>query len=79
MAGADVAITASYRGQLRRVCPGASRVTRRPRSALQCDAGRARCVLGWPTAGRTRPLVAASVGPYGAFLADGSEYRGDYG
>ena len=29
--------------------------------------------------GRRRPLVAASVGPYGAFLADGSEYRGDYG
>ena len=26
-----------------------------------------------------RPLVAASVGPYGAFLADGSEYRGRYG
>lgn len=24
------------------------------------------------------PIVAASVGPYGAFLADGSEYRGDY-
>ena len=23
--------------------------------------------------------VAASVGPYGAALADGSEYRGDYG
>src|SRR5262245_54221915 len=23
-------------------------------------------------------IVAASVGPYGAFLADGSEYRGDY-
>lgn len=29
-------------------------------------------------AGRLRPLVAASVGPYGAALADGSEYRGDY-
>jgi homocysteine S-methyltransferase len=28
---------------------------------------------------RPRPFVAASVGPYGAFLADGSEYRGDYG
>ena len=28
--------------------------------------------------GRIRPLVAASVGPYGAFLADGSEYRGEY-
>ncbi|WP_420630065.1 homocysteine S-methyltransferase [Candidatus Leptofilum sp.] len=28
--------------------------------------------------GRLRPLVAASVGPYGAFLADGSEYTGAY-
>lgn len=27
---------------------------------------------------RPYPLVAASVGPYGAYLADGSEYRGDY-
>ena len=26
-----------------------------------------------------QPLVAASVGPYGAYLADGSEYSGDYG
>ena len=26
-----------------------------------------------------RPLIAASVGPYGAMLADGSEYRGRYG
>lgn len=24
-------------------------------------------------------LVAASIGPFGAYLADGSEYRGDYG
>jgi homocysteine S-methyltransferase len=29
--------------------------------------------------GRAWPLVAASIGPYGASLADGSEYRGDYG
>ncbi len=28
---------------------------------------------------RLRPLVAASLGPYGAFLADGSEYDGRYG
>ena len=28
--------------------------------------------------GTAVPLVAASVGPYGAYLADGSEYRGDY-
>lgn len=27
---------------------------------------------------RPQPIVAASVGPYGAYLADGSEYRGDY-
>jgi homocysteine S-methyltransferase len=25
-----------------------------------------------------KPLIAASIGPYGAYLADGSEYRGDY-
>lgn len=30
-------------------------------------------------AGRAKPFVAASIGPYGAYLADGSEYRGDYG
>jgi homocysteine S-methyltransferase len=29
--------------------------------------------------GRQKPLVAASIGPYGAYLADGSEYTGDYG
>jgi homocysteine S-methyltransferase len=29
--------------------------------------------------GRLRPLVAISIGPYGASLADGSEYNGDYG
>lgn len=28
---------------------------------------------------RPVPLVAASVGPYGAYLADGSEYKGHYG
>lgn len=26
-----------------------------------------------------RALIAASLGPYGAYLADGSEFRGDYG
>ncbi len=29
--------------------------------------------------GRLRPMVAASIGPYGAYLADGSEYTGKYG
>ena len=27
---------------------------------------------------RKKPLIAVSVGPYGAILADGSEYKGDY-
>ncbi len=27
---------------------------------------------------RRRPLVAASIGPFGAMLGDGSEYRGNY-
>ena len=33
---------------------------------------------GFDDTKRLKPLVAASVGPYGAYLADGSEYRGDY-
>ena len=28
--------------------------------------------------GASTPLIAASIGPYGAYLADGSEYTGDY-
>jgi len=32
-----------------------------------------------PTPPQPAPLVAASIGPYGAFLADGSEYKGHYG
>ncbi len=28
--------------------------------------------------GRIKPIVAASIGPYGAFLANGAEYTGDY-
>lgn len=28
--------------------------------------------------GRIKPLVAASIGPYGAYLANGAEYTGDY-
>lgn len=32
-----------------------------------------------PEEKRPAPLVAASIGPYGAYLADGSEYKGHYG
>ena len=30
-------------------------------------------------AGRAWPLCLGAAGPYGAYLADGSEYRGNYG
>ncbi|WP_090843138.1 homocysteine S-methyltransferase [Alkalicoccus daliensis] len=28
---------------------------------------------------RSKPIIAGSAGPYGAYLADGSEYKGNYG
>ena len=79
-AGADVAITASYqatyegfahhgidRGQTSRLLQLSVVLAREA-------ADRAR------REGIERPLwVAASAGPYGAMLADGSEYRGRYG
>lgn len=33
---------------------------------------------GGPPKDRRKPLVAASVGPHGAFLTGGQEYKGDY-
>lgn len=82
-AGADVATTATYQatfaGFLGR---GLDRdaTTRLLRDAVALAAA-ARDEF-WGTAanrtGRRRPLVAASIGPYGAMLADGSEYRGHY-
>ncbi|MER8219287.1 homocysteine S-methyltransferase [Streptomyces sp. NPDC094143] len=76
-AGADVAITASYQatfeGFARRGI-GRDRAARLMASSVESAKEAAR------RAGACRPLwVAASVGPYGAMLADGSEYRGRYG
>ena len=34
--------------------------------------------LALQACGQSRALIAASIGPYGAMLHDGSEYRGDY-
>jgi homocysteine S-methyltransferase len=76
-AGADVVITASYQatfeGFARRGVGTVRAGELMQRSvALARDAARAE--------GTGRPLwVAASAGPYGAMLADGSEYRGRYG
>ncbi len=83
VAGADVAITASYQATfpgLRAAgftIPEAERVIRH--SVTVALEARERFWSGRENrVGRLRPLIAASVGPYGAFLHDGSEYRGDY-
>ncbi len=81
-AGADVIITASYQASL----DGFMRrgLSRHDAAALIGSAVTlAKDVRdewwGAGRPGRRRPLVAASVGPYGAVLADGSEYTGRYG
>jgi homocysteine S-methyltransferase len=83
-AGADVAVTASYqasfpglmkrglsRTEAARLMAASVRLAHEAREIFWSDAGN--------RVGRLRPLVAASIGPYGAHLHDGSEYRGDYG
>ena len=82
-AGADVAITATYQASFegfarRGIAADAAADLMRLAVRIACDARDARWgrIDGEP--GAVRPLVAASVGPYGAALADGSEYRGDY-
>ena len=72
-AGADVIITASYQVS-RQGFVAAGRTSQEAESALRDSVVAAREA----TAG-TSVLVAASVGPYGAVLHDGSEYRGRYG
>lgn len=82
-AGADCAITASYQATI----DGFSARGIKEKEALKLIkqtvllAKRARDDF-WKEntqPNRPKPLVAASVGPYGAYLADGSEYVGNYG
>lgn len=82
-AGADFAITASYQatveGFARRGLSRDEALALMQRSVqLAQDARDEFWADEKNRVGRLRPLVAGSVGPYGAFLADGSEYRGDY-
>jgi homocysteine S-methyltransferase len=82
-AGADCAITASYQATFegfdRRGIDhaGATELLRRS-VTLALEARDAFWSDPANQAGRPRPFVAASIGPYGAMLHDGSEYRGDY-
>src|ERR1700692_3155175 len=82
-AGADVATTATYQATFEAFAQRG--IEAEAAAQLMCDAGAGAAAARdefWAEEstrpGRLRPLVAASVGPYGAMLADGSEYRGRY-
>ena len=82
LAGADVAITASYQASYEGFATrglSADATTTLLRSAVEiARAARERVRYAQPD--MTRELfVAGSVGPYGATRHDGSEYSGDYG
>ena len=84
-AGARVATTASYQATFEGFAQrGIDRAGAEALLRLSVDLAmeaRARAEAEDAAAGRRpiRRFVAASVGPYGAMLADGSEYRGNYG
>jgi homocysteine S-methyltransferase len=82
-AGADVATSATYQATFegfarRGLDQAAAAGLMRRAVALAVEAREEFWSESGNRAGRLRPLVAASVGPYGAMLGDGSEYRGDY-
>ncbi len=82
-AGADCISTVSYQASLpgfarRGIDTVRGRALLRLATELAVEARDAFWGDGQSHPGRRRPLVAASVGPYGAYLADGSEYTGDY-
>ena len=82
-AGADIAITASYQATVEGFAKrGLSREQALDLIKKSVELAKEARDEFWVDEknriGRERPLVAGSVGPYGAYLADGSEYRGDY-
>ncbi|KAF2033279.1 Homocysteine S-methyltransferase [Setomelanomma holmii] len=84
-AGANVAITASYQASIPGLCNHLGLEEDEAKGIVRKSVELAREArdeyvgeLGGGKEGRKSLFVAGSVGPYGAFLADGSEYRGDY-
>ena len=83
-AGADASITCSYQATI----PGLMAAGLSREEAEQLIARSVTILLEarqqwWEeegkASGRPLPLCLAGIGPYGAYLADGSEYRGHYG
>jgi homocysteine S-methyltransferase len=82
-AGADVATTGSFQATFeglakRGLDPDAAAALMRASVTLAIEAREEFWSDRANRNGRRKPLVAASIGPYGAMLADGSEYRGGY-
>jgi homocysteine S-methyltransferase len=81
-AGADVATSVSYQasfqGFARRGIDAARAAELMRLSVTLAIEARDEFLRSPQAQRRARPLIAASVGPYGAALADGSEYRGGY-
>ena len=83
-AGADCAITASYQATIQGFEQrgiGREEATTLIQRSVQLAITARQEFWANPVnrRGRSKPIVAASIGPYGAYLADGSEYHGDYG
>ncbi|HJV61991.1 MAG TPA: homocysteine S-methyltransferase [Albitalea sp.] len=82
--GADVATTSSYQATFeafarRGLDAEATAELMRLSVRLAAEARDAFWAEPAHREGRSKPLIAASVGPYGAMLANGSEYTGNYG
>jgi homocysteine S-methyltransferase len=82
-AGADVVTSATYQAtfqgfQRRGIDPRAAAALMRGAVTLAIEARVEVWAVAANRTSRLRPLVAGSIGPYGAMLADGSEYRGRY-
>jgi homocysteine S-methyltransferase len=82
LAGADIAITASYQASIIGLQQHLSLSETEAKDLVKLSATLAQearqQAYGSGVPSSRRLLVAGSVGPYGAYLADGSEYRGDY-
>ena len=84
-AGAQVAIAASYQASVPNLVAAgfdeaeAARLITSSITLAQQVRDEVAATADPTIGGEPRLLVAASVGPYGAVLADGSEYRGRYG
>jgi homocysteine S-methyltransferase len=82
-AGADVATTATYQATFegfarRGIAHAEAAQLMRDAVALAAAARNEFWSAPANRAARLRPLIAASVGPYGAMLGNGAEYRGHY-